>query len=631
MEPRKVLLALAYLLTVGLLAYRGWRATKDTSDYLVAGRSTNSLVVALSYGATFVSAALILSVGGLAARVGMSLLWLPFAAVLVGVFIGFVVLGGRTCGMGRRLDAQTFPELLGRRYGSRFIQVFAGLLILVLMPLFAAVVLVAGAEAMARHLPLDYGAAVLVLAAFVGLCVALGGLKGVMSAHVLQGGIVFVLVALLVVAVHRQLGGVTDAHQALAGLAPLVPDEMQALGHRGWTAMPEFGWGARRYELWWTVVSGIALGLGVGMLAQPQLVLRFMAVKGRKQLRRAVVFGGVFVSVVLGGVVVVGSLSNAYFAEQGELLVGRPLRKLEPASNLLLLQLAEKRPGGTWAPLYDEQGRPRTVRGKRQMMASTVTGPPAGFGAPAPAPATPNPLPNAVMHTPDGGTVELCQARALALHYAGGKPDRVIPTYVEQALPELTGMLAMIGLIAAAMGALASQVHVLGASIGHDLCGQFTGSRRGSPLTARVGVLLGTAIAAGIAFHWPDSAVLARATAIFSALCACAFLPAYVGGLFWRRMTRAGAAASMVTGLLAGGLWLLLVKAEEAGAIGLAQKVTGGHESILHGQHNWPAVHPVLIALPIAVVAAVAVSLLTAPPDPQHVALCFGDGEKEPD
>jgi SSS family solute:Na+ symporter len=56
---------------------------------------------------------------------GMSLLWLTFCNIFVGIFIAFVFIGGKTRRIGLTLDAHTFPEFLGRRFESKAIQVFA--------------------------------------------------------------------------------------------------------------------------------------------------------------------------------------------------------------------------------------------------------------------------------------------------------------------------------------------------------------------------------------------------------------------------------------------------------------------------------------------------------------------------
>ena len=69
--------------------------------------------------------------------------------------------------------------------------------------------------------------------------------------------------------------------------------------------------------------------------------------------------------------------------------------------------------------------------------------------------------------------------------------------------------------------------------------------------------------------------------------------------------------------------WLLLVKSKEAAAIGLVQVATGGKTSLLADYPNWPMVDPIVIALPLAILTLVLVSLVTRPADAQHLELCF--------
>ena len=72
-------------------------------------------------------------------------------------------------------------------------------------------------------------------------------------------------------------------------------------------------------EGWLFVITTITLGVGIGVLAQPQLVVRFMTVKSAKELQRAVPIGGIFILVAVAIVFVAGSLSNAwYFIHEGK-------------------------------------------------------------------------------------------------------------------------------------------------------------------------------------------------------------------------------------------------------------------------------------------------------------------------
>ena len=97
----------------------------------------------------------------------------------------------------------------------------------------------------------------------------------------------------------------------------MVPKATAATGATGWTSMPLTG-----SPFWWTLVSTLILGVGIGVLSQPQLVVRFMTVKSNKELNRAVLIGGVFIAMMTGTAFIVGALSNVYFAQHsGQLAI----------------------------------------------------------------------------------------------------------------------------------------------------------------------------------------------------------------------------------------------------------------------------------------------------------------------
>ena len=69
------------------------------------------------------------------------------------------------------------------------------------------------------------------------------------------------------------------------------------------------------YHGWWILVSTIVMGVGIGVLAQPQLIVRFMTVNSKQALNRAVAAGGFFILCMTGVAFTVGALSNVYFAK----------------------------------------------------------------------------------------------------------------------------------------------------------------------------------------------------------------------------------------------------------------------------------------------------------------------------
>ncbi|MCD6405615.1 MAG: sodium:solute symporter family protein [Planctomycetes bacterium] len=295
---------IVYLMILGYLGYLGYRRSKTAEDYLLAGRNVHPYVMALSYGATFISTSAIVGFGGVAGMVGMSLLWLTFLNIFVGIFIAFVFLGGPTRRMGHHLGAHTFPELLGKRYNSRFIQVFAGVIIFLLMPVYAGAVLLGGVKFLSVSFGMSLNQGILLLSVIIALYVVAGGLRGVMYTDAFQGSVMFVGMVVLLVFAYVKAGGFISAHKALAALQ----NSPAGGGLVGYAAMPTFG-----SKWWWIVISSMVLGVGIGVLAQPQLAVRFMTVRSKKELNRACAIGGLFILSMTGGAFTVGALSNVYF------------------------------------------------------------------------------------------------------------------------------------------------------------------------------------------------------------------------------------------------------------------------------------------------------------------------------
>lgn len=625
-----IFVVLLYLFVVAYLGWRGYVGTRSAADYMLAGRKAHPFIMALSYGATFISTSAIVGFGGAAGLFGMSLLWLTVCNILIGIFIAFVFLGGPSRRLGHRLDAHTFPELLGRRYQSRFVQVFAGLLIVCFVPLYAAAVLIGGSEFIATSFGMPYEAALLLFAVLVGVYVIYGGLKAVMYTDALQGGIMFVGMLVLLFFTYSKIGGITSGHQTLTDLAPLVPSTLQGIGHQGWTAMPKFGFGETQYNLWWIVISTLTLGVGIGVLAQPQLVVRFMTVKSKRELNRAVGIGGVFILAMTGIAFTVGALSNAYFALHGNLFTGRVIKPLAADKNQHVLQLMRQNEAGEWLDVLDRkppqgaadivlEAPPRDAAGNWLPVAARTNEVGVVF-SPKLVPALldrDQPWLPAV-----DGAPPLAQGRSISVVYAGGNDAQIIPSFITSALPKWFSLLFLLTLLAAAMSTLSSQYHTLGTAAGRDVFEQLTSRnrKRNSEQTiiiVRFAILFGLLLAVSVSYFGQSQTIIPRATAIFFGLCASAFLPAFVGGLFWKRMTRPGAIASMVVGFAVTAFWLCAVKVPECTVIGLVKK------SLLAQSPNWPVVDPLLIALPLSALTAIGVSLFTRPPDAAHLDRCF--------
>ncbi|MGF7118035.1 sodium:solute symporter family protein [Methanobacterium oryzae] len=526
------IVVLIYLLMVGYVGYVAWKRTKSADDYMVAGRETHPFIMALSYGATFISTAAIVGFGGTAGVYGMGLLWLTVLNILVGIFIAFVLFGKRTRKIGHNLSALTFPEFLSRRFNSKFIQYFSGAVIFLGMPLYASVVLIGMARFVETTLQIDYTIALIAMAIIVAVYVIFGGIRGVMYTDALQGTIMFVGVVILLGAIYWYLGGVTTAHQALTNLLPTATSDpvttvavanATKTGFTGWTSMPALG-----SPFWWTLVSTLILGVGIGVLSQPQLAVRFMTVKSNRELNRAVLIGGIFIFMMTGTAFIVGALSNVYF--------------------------------------YDTVGK-------------------------------------------------------LAIQVAGGNADKIIPAFITAAMPLWFAYLFMITLLSAAMSTLSAQFHVQGTALGRDIYETVTGTKgESSVLIARAGITIAVIIAVILGLILPAN-IIAVGTAIWFSITAAAFLSMYAFALFWKRSTKEGVISGLVIGTLISIFWLVFEYKKSAAALGICKALTG--QAVLIASNPWPTVDSIVIALPIAFIVTVIVSLMTKPPEKEHLDKVF--------
>ena len=308
--------------------------------------------------------------------------------------------------------------------------------------------------------------------------------------------------------------GFIEANQKLTDIAPMVPERFKALGHQGWTAMPISG-----SPQWYTLVTSLILGVGIGCLAQPQLVVRFMMVESTKQLNRGVLIGCVFLIVTVGAIYHVGALSNLFFLKTEGVVASEAVKDM----------------------------------------------------------------------------------------------DKIIPLFINKAMPEWFGAVFMLCILSASMSTLSAQFHTMGAAFGADAFPKL--GRRKNPnstLGVRIGVLCSILVSYVICYTLSAS-IIARGTALFMGICAYTFLPTYFCSLYWKGATRQGALASLWVGGLASLFAMLFLHKAEAAPVGLCKALFG--QDVLIDVYPWHAIDPILFALPLSAITIVLVSLATQKKD----------------
>lgn len=428
--------------------------------------------------------------------------------------------------MGLNLEAHTFPEFMGRRLGSPLIQRFMGTTIFLTMPLYIAAVLIGASRILEGLLNVPYDYAVILFTVLVAAYVIFGGLKGVMYTDALQGTLMIVGMFFLLGSVYFNLGGIIPAHEALTALNDKIPKNLTAQGLTGWTSTPTAG-----SPLWWIIFSSLVLGVGIGVLAQPQLIVRYMTVKSNKELNRGVMIGGIFILITTGAAYIAGSLSNVYFVK---------------------------------------------ATGK------------------------------------------------IAIAVAGGNVDSVIPKFIADFMPSWFGYIFMLVILSAAMSTLSAQFHTLGTAIGRDVlsAGKRTTAKGGinkEIIITKLGIVIGLVVTVFLSFSLGEN-IIARATAIFFGLMASCFLAPYTAAIYWKRLTRKGAVAGMVAGLVMSLFTFFFQHGAEARALGIAKYLLG-RDVLIPGIFSF--VDPLILSLPISIIATIAVSLATQVENPETVDKSF--------
>jgi cation/acetate symporter len=175
-------------------------------------------------------------------------------------------------------------------------------------------------------------------------------------------------------------------------------------------------------------------------------------------------------------------------------------------------------------------------------------------------------------------------------------------------LPYVVSVLVAAGGLAAALSTADGLLLTIGNALAHDV--YFEGNSNKAEAMRRVMLskfaLLVVALMAAYAAAQRPAGILYLVSASFS-LAGAAFVPAMVLGIFWKRMTRSGAVAGMLAGLGTTVVYMVLNFPVLRQWFGFS------------GEHLWFGIQPVsagVFGVPVGVLAAVIVSLLSSPDSP---------------
>lgn len=299
-----MVLYLLGMIGVGLWTYR---RTEGLGDYVIGGRSLGTVPSALSAQASDMSGWLLLGLPGAIYVSGLGASWIGIG-LLIGTYLNWRFVASRLrVATEAADDAVTLSAYFEGRFEdrTRLLRVVSAVVTVVFFAIYVSSGLVAGGLLFSQVFGFDTSTAIVVSAVVIVTYTLLGGYLAVSYTDAFQGLLMLgalIVVPLVAVAADGGLGAMNETVRGES------PDLLRLFGEAefaggGWTTGGALGAAA--------IVSGLAWGLGY--FGQPHILARFMGIRSAALVPVARRIGTAWVTICLGGAVLVGIAGIAYF------------------------------------------------------------------------------------------------------------------------------------------------------------------------------------------------------------------------------------------------------------------------------------------------------------------------------
>ena len=295
------------IVVIGLLAARN--AGDNDEAYFLGGRKLGPWVGALSASASSESGWLTIGLVGWAFTSGASAYWI-LPGVLVGYLFNWLVLAGPLREQSAKLNAITLPDYLSMRFGEGeggrppILRILAVVVILLAMWLYVAAQFAAAGKAFNAAFDMPYQVGLVTGAGIVLFYTVIGGFRAACWTDFAQAIVMFIALVLFPAWAVFTTGGWSGMTETLAGnesgsLMTFWPEQ---------TGMAFIGF----------LFGSGALGINFGYPGQPHVLVRFLALRSRKEAIPGAVIAFTWGILVLWGAVTLGLLARAMTIEGAE-------------------------------------------------------------------------------------------------------------------------------------------------------------------------------------------------------------------------------------------------------------------------------------------------------------------------
>lgn len=311
-----MVLYMAVVIGIGVIFAK--TANKSTENYFLGGRTLGPWVTAMSAEASDMSGWLLMGLPGVAYWCGLADAAWTAIGLAVGTYLNWLLISTRLRRYSIRVNAITLPEFFSNRFHEKkkVIMTLAALFILVFFTVYAASCFVTCGKLFSTLFGLPYISMMIVGAAFVLLYTILGGFLAESASDFMQGVVMIIALAVIVVISTVKAGGLSEViknAQSIPGFLeffgianPTVNEAGEQIIEAG---LPLFG-ERSPYGLL-KIFSMLAWGLGY--FGMPQVLLRFMAIRKEDELKRSRRIAMLWVLISLTVAVFIGIVGRQLF------------------------------------------------------------------------------------------------------------------------------------------------------------------------------------------------------------------------------------------------------------------------------------------------------------------------------
>lgn len=290
-------------------------AKRSSSDFFLAGRGLGAWVAALSSSASAESGWVLLGLTGMAFKTGVGALWVIPGTVLAFLF-NWYVLANRLRKLSAQHNAITTPDILAVLHPGRpgmIIRLLSMIIIVFSLTLYVAIQFTAAGKAFDATFNISYVSGVAIGTGIVLVYTFTGGFRAVAWTDVLQA--ILMVAALVGLPIAMIVG--------MGGFGPMLESLKQddALSH-------PFAQNAGMALIGFLVLW---LGIPLHYPGQPHILVRFMATRDEKSIRRGAIISTVWVFFLFLGAIMLGICARALWGTvEGTLPGGLEKEKVLP-------------------------------------------------------------------------------------------------------------------------------------------------------------------------------------------------------------------------------------------------------------------------------------------------------------